>query len=264
MKHLMSLMALMVLAVSTAAASVFTEVSRSSTSAGALYLRGHLIPPPYVFETDSNQSEIYIRVDQVAEFTQQGVIRLPLAIADEGPSSRPVDPLARQLVTNDPTVLTTRAAVDSQALVTYYATKLRTGSPAQAITQAADSYRSYSQLVDSVHVTSATSLTRYWQGCPFPFVLMFPNDSTTAANPGQVIRDYIAELTRSLDRNQVICIGVGGLKTIPRQTPEQFRQEIIGARQGQPTLNTLPALIRQDFLRPKTAQELRRLTQEDK
>lgn len=259
---LVTLLAVATLFASSASADQFTELGRANAGSGALYLRGHLVPPPYVFEADSNLA-LYVRVDHDQAFKSTGAKRLPLSIPDVRYERANISPAALTMVSDDPAVLVSRSEVDSLALVTYFDVLRQTGSRPRAAAAAVDVYYQFPDLADSAEVTD-DGYVRYWKGCPFPFAVSFPTTGNRETNPLIETRSYVDKLVKSLDTGEVLCFGSGGLKAVPNLTPLQFAFELEALQHGQPTLRQLPASVRQDFENPKSAATILKMVSGEK
>lgn len=243
-------------------AQTYITLDSTLTPTGSLYLRyGHLLEPPYIFETDSTVSDIYVRVDQDPAFNGTGVVRLPLAPSDPPSPNRLISRAALAAVPSDPTTLAARSTVDSLALVTYYEVLKRTGSPEHAINDAVRVYEEYPNLVDSIRVVATTSYIRYWKNCPIPFVMSFPVPDTRPVDPMNVARTYVQEKVKELNAGRVLLIGPGGMLCDPGVSPTVFAAGLDSLRRGQNALRVIDKARWRDELRlPKPAADIVRLS----
>lgn len=258
------LMVVVVTFVSTlpAVAQTYITLDSTFTPTGSLYLRhGHLLKPPYVFETDSAVSDIYVRVDQDPAFNGTGVVRLPLVPSDPPSLNRPISRAARAAVPNDPTILAARSTVDSLALVMYFDVLKRTGSPERAVNDAVRVYEGHQELIDSIRVVGATSYIRYWKDCPIPFVMSLMAPYAQPADPLNVARTYAQEKVKDLNAGRVLLIGPGGMLFDPGISPAVFAAGLDSLRRGMNALRVINKAQWRDELRlPKPAADIVRLS----
>lgn len=255
-----------------AVAQTYITLDSAYTPTGSLYLRyGHLLKPPYIFETDSAVSDIYVRVDQDPAFNGTGVIRLPLMPPDP-PDQRLISrakpeaiPSAADQQTIDSLALVTRAnrtTIDSLALVRYYAVRNQTGSFEMALKEAERIYNQYPDFVDSVRIVG-TSYIRYWAGDRgIPHVMSFSAASQPPADSMKIARTYAQEKVKDLNNGRVLVVGPGGMICDPNLSPTVFAASLDSLQHGQNALRVIDNPRWLDELRQKkSALELVRLSE---
>lgn len=239
-------------------AGEFVELSRAQHVTGALYLRGHLIAQPYIFETDPSLHELYVRVDQDPSFASIGVFRLPLSIPDARYDRQTIRQETLNMLPDDSQTFKARSEVDSLALTTYYVVLRQTSSKHQAAVAATKVYRAYPDVVDSANVTD-TGYVRYWKRCPFPFFVTFSSVGHLAPDVAAETRREAEALASALNQGQVVCYGVGGFRQFFARPSKQFADDLKALRSGKPVLQELPNFMRRDFTQPKSAQSIAKM-----
>ena len=240
-----------------------------STSNGGICLRwcGYLLPPPYVFETDSAYSNIYIRVGHDPEFGRLGIIRLPLAPPDPlPPTSSPMTKRAHvPMIPADQSVMKQRQMVDSIARAAFHASFQRNGLHGPAMTAAKLVYETSTDLVDSVRVSKG-SITRYWKnggGIPYVTTLLPHRFFATLATPREAVCKQVQEQIDLLNENQVLVVGPGGMiQHNTRITPRAFTAGLDSVQHGQRALLMFDKSCRDEHKYPKPPADIVRLSRE--